>query len=206
MITTFASLARRRCATAGAAKPEKTGTWIAPRWATACEATATSGDIGRKIATRSPGSDAERRELLGEPRDVARELREGERGATAVLAEPDRRDGVGRAPAQRCTQFSAIERRPPTNHVAHSGPRDRSTTCVPAAREVEAEIVDDERPEPLGLVARAAHELRVAARTGAPLEAGHVGVLDGFGGWPPDDLGGGHGREAYAPRSLVSVC
>ena len=47
MIATFASLARRRCATAGAAKPENTGTWIAPMCAQACDATATSGDIGR---------------------------------------------------------------------------------------------------------------------------------------------------------------
>ena len=30
VITTFASLASSRCATAGAAKPEKIGTWIAP--------------------------------------------------------------------------------------------------------------------------------------------------------------------------------
>ena len=37
----------RRCATAGAAKPEKTGTWTAPMCAQACEAIAASGDIGR---------------------------------------------------------------------------------------------------------------------------------------------------------------
>ena len=47
MITTFASLASSRCRTAGAAKPENTGTWTAPMWAQACEATATSGDIGK---------------------------------------------------------------------------------------------------------------------------------------------------------------
>ena len=81
VITTFASLACSRCATAGAAKPEKIGTWIAPMCAHACEATATSGDIGRKIATRSPGSDAERDERLGEPRHLARELGERERAA-----------------------------------------------------------------------------------------------------------------------------
>ena len=53
--TTFASACWSRPAIAGAAKPEKIGTWIAPRCAHACEAIATSGDIGRKSATRSPG-------------------------------------------------------------------------------------------------------------------------------------------------------
>ena len=47
MITTFASESWSRCATAGAAKPEKSGTCTAPTWAQACEATATSGHIGR---------------------------------------------------------------------------------------------------------------------------------------------------------------
>ncbi len=56
VITTFASACRSLAAIAGAANPEKIGTWIAPMCAQACEATATSGDIGRKMATRSPGS------------------------------------------------------------------------------------------------------------------------------------------------------
>ena len=60
MITTFASACCRREAIAGAAKPEKIGTWIAPRCAHACEAIATSGDIGRKMATRSPASTPSR--------------------------------------------------------------------------------------------------------------------------------------------------
>ena len=47
VIATFASESARRCATAGAAKPEKIGTCTAPMCAQAWEATATSGDIGR---------------------------------------------------------------------------------------------------------------------------------------------------------------
>ena len=39
---------------------EKIGTWIAPMCAQAWEATATSCDIGRKIATRSPFSTPRR--------------------------------------------------------------------------------------------------------------------------------------------------
>ena len=47
VIATLASESARRCATAGAAKPEKTGTCTAPMCAHACEATAASGDMGR---------------------------------------------------------------------------------------------------------------------------------------------------------------
>ena len=47
MITTFASESCRRWTTAGAAKPEKSGTCTAPMCAQACEATATSGHMGR---------------------------------------------------------------------------------------------------------------------------------------------------------------
>ena len=45
---------------------------------------ATSGDIGRKIATRSPSRDAEPDERLGQPRHLARELGE----ASASRREP----------------------------------------------------------------------------------------------------------------------
>ena len=78
VIATFASDAWSRWATAGAANPEKIGTWIAPMCAHACEATATSGDIGRKIATRSPSSTPSLDQRLGEPRHLARQLRERE--------------------------------------------------------------------------------------------------------------------------------
>ena len=47
VIATLASESCRRSATAGAAKPEKIGTCTAPTCAHACEAIATSGDIGR---------------------------------------------------------------------------------------------------------------------------------------------------------------
>ena len=47
---------KRTVRDAGAANPEKMGTWTAPRCAHACEAIATSGDMGRNKATRSPVS------------------------------------------------------------------------------------------------------------------------------------------------------
>ena len=46
MITAFAPESWRRWTTAGAAKPEKIGTWTAPMCAQAWEATAASGAIG----------------------------------------------------------------------------------------------------------------------------------------------------------------
>ena len=46
MITAFACESCRRCTIAGAAKPEKIGTWTAPMCAHAWEAIAASGDIG----------------------------------------------------------------------------------------------------------------------------------------------------------------
>ena len=45
-ITTFACESSSRDAIAGAAKPEKIGTWTAPMCAHACDAIATAGDIG----------------------------------------------------------------------------------------------------------------------------------------------------------------
>ena len=44
--TTFACASCRRAAIAGAAKPEKIGTWTAPMCAQAWEATAAAGLIG----------------------------------------------------------------------------------------------------------------------------------------------------------------
>ena len=107
VITTFASLASSRCATAGAAKPEKIGTCTAPMCAIACDATATSGDIGRKIATRSPGST---------PSETSRSAsRVTSRDSSAKLSarrepsspRPTAASASGRRSAQRCTQFRA---------------------------------------------------------------------------------------------------
>ena len=44
--------------------------------------------------------------------------------------------------------------RAPTNHVVHSMPREASSTASHGSDELDAEVVDDRRPEPLGLVDR----------------------------------------------------
>ena len=129
MITTFASEACSRWATAGAAKPEKIGTCTAPMCAQACDATATSGDIGRKIATRSPSRTPSRTSAS------ARRVTSSESSANVCSrrepssASPTDATASGLRSAHRCTQFHAMFTLPPTNQVAHSGPRERSTTA-----------------------------------------------------------------------------
>ena len=145
VITTFASLARSRCATAGAAKPEKTGTWTAPMCAQACEATATSGDIGRKIPTRSPGFDAEGDERARRAASTSRESSANVSSRrAAVLAQADRRDA--RRASRARPAVHAVPRRsrrvPPMNHVVHSGRRESSKTCVHGSRELEPQVLD----------------------------------------------------------------
>ncbi len=61
MIRSFASQSWSREATAGAPKPEKQGVQTAPMRAAASEAMAASGDIGRKMPTRSPSPTPSRR-------------------------------------------------------------------------------------------------------------------------------------------------
>ncbi len=130
MIATVASLARSRCATAGAANPEKIGTWIAPTCAHACEAIATSGDIGRNSATRSPGrtpspTSASARRVTSRESSANVSVRREPSSPSPTAATAS-----GVRPAQRWTQLRAIEISPPGNHVVHSGPRERSLTCI----------------------------------------------------------------------------
>ena len=110
--------------------PEKIGTWIAPMCAQACEAIAASRRHRQEERDAVAGLDAEPDERLREPRDLARELGEGERGPPCRPrpARP-RRASPGRPLAQRCTQLRAIDDLPPGNQVVHSGPRESSTTA-----------------------------------------------------------------------------
>ena len=130
MITTLASDAWRRCATAGAAKPEKIGTWIAPMCAQACDATGTSGRHREEdrdpVALAALPVGASASASLVTSRDsswnVCSRRDPSSPSPTEAIAS-------GRRSAQRCTQFQAMFTFPPTNQVAHSGPRERSITC-----------------------------------------------------------------------------
>ena len=98
--------------------------------AIACEATATSGDIGRKIATRSPGSTPSETSCSAS-RVTSRESsanvtsRRAPSSASPTAAMPSGRDA-----AQRCTQLCAMFSVAPTNQVVQAGPRESSSTCV----------------------------------------------------------------------------
>ena len=76
------------------------------------------------------GLDAERDERLGEPRHLRRELGERPFAPVAVLAAEDggRRVRRALAPSRGRTPAATLSR-PPTNHFAHSGPSDASSTC-----------------------------------------------------------------------------
>ena len=99
--------------------------------AIACDATATSGDIGRKMPTRSPGSTP------SETRCSASRVTSRESSANVSFASrcrprrarPRRCRPAGDS-AQRCTQLCAMFSVAPTNQVVHAGPRESSSTCV----------------------------------------------------------------------------
>ena len=127
--TTFAPESSSRDAIAGAAKPEKIGTCTAPTCAHACDATATAGHIGMKIATRSPGptpSSTSASASCVTARDASAQLSASRRPSSLCQTSAS---SSGRSAAQRWTQTRATLTRPPTNHVAHSGPRETSTTA-----------------------------------------------------------------------------
>ena len=126
--TTFACESSSREAIAGAAKPEKMGTCTAPTWAHACEATATAAHIGMKIATRSPSrtpSSTRASASCVTARDASDQVSASRRPSSPCQTSAS---SSGRSAAQRCTQTRAMLTRPPTNQVAHSGPRETSRT------------------------------------------------------------------------------
>ena len=178
VITTFASLASSRWATAGAAKPEKIGTWTAPMCATAFDATATSGDIARKIATRSPASTPSATSSSASLRHVARELGERERAARAVLAEPDGGDALGTPLGPAMHAVAGDVELPADEPGRPFGAARAVEHRVPGLRELDPQVVDAEGPEPGRIVLRAADELVVVRGTRRAHEPGRVRVLD----------------------------
>ena len=146
--------------------------------------------------------DAELDQLLREPRHVARQLGERQRAARAVLAEADRRERVG---AARGPAVDAVVRDRDRGADEPRRPLRAARVVddpLPRRRELEAHVVDAERPEPLGLLPRAALQLRPARRAGSAQQARRVRVLDRRLVGPPDHLR--HAASVLA--SLVSVC
>ena len=130
VISAFAFASASRAAIAGGAKPEKTGTCTAPRCAQACDAIATCGDIGRKIPTASPGpmpidaSPSARRKTSSDSSPHVSDIREPSSPCQIAACS-----SASSPAAHLWTQFQARLSFPPVNQVAHSSPREVSTTC-----------------------------------------------------------------------------
>ena len=186
------SEARSRARQAGAAKPEKIGTWTAPRCAHACEATATSCDMGEERDTVT-NADAERRESLCEARDLIRHLGERQCASPVVLAERDACDRVGRRlrPAMGAVVGNA-HLSPDEPGRPFGAPR-KVDDAVPRARELQPDVVD---PRPRTSRDRPANGRR--ARGGRRCRAGASGGrrsrARALRERAPDDLS--HGGEA----------
>ncbi len=127
VISAVAPASASRAAIAWAAKPEKIGTCTAPRCASACEAIATSGAIGRNVPTTSPSP------IPSAARPSASRYTSRESSAHESARRPPssgcQTAASPSSPAQRWTQFHARLSLPPTNQRAHSGPRDSSSTA-----------------------------------------------------------------------------
>ena len=135
------------------------------------------------------GPDAESGEALGEPGDVARQLRERDHAPGAVLAEADRGDALRR---RRGPAVDAVVR---DGHLAADEPGRplRAARGVehlsPRLGELETEILDDERPEPLRLLGGAPDERRIVGDAGPREQARDVRARSGGSVGAPDDLG-----------------
>jgi len=150
------------------------------------------GGLGRhrqEDADAVAGADAERLQRVGEPIDLRRQLRIGQRATRAVVALPDDR-GLGAAPGIEVAIEAVVgEVQPAADEPAR--PRRAARGVEHAAerlREADAEVLDHAAPVPLGVVHRAALQLFQRADAQAAHEAGDLRALDVLGSGPPNDL------------------
>ena len=150
--------------------------------------------------------DSECGELLGEARHVAGELGEGQLASASVLAEPHRCDRVG-TPLRPAVDAVVRDRQAAADEPGRPlGAARQIDHALPRLCELEAEVVDHERPEPLGLLARTADERPVVGCARTVLEARDVGALDGRLVRPPHDLRSAHaGQPTPPPARLASA-
>ena len=149
---------------------------------------------GQEDADGVSRPDPDRRQPLGEAVDRVRKLPPGERDAQPVLGLPDGRLLLGELAGRPAVdavpgevQLRADE--PPRPFRAVRGVDD----LCPRLRELEAQILDQRRPEALGLLDRDAMEVAVALDPEPPRQPGHVGALDLLRRRRPDELG--HARS-----------
>jgi hypothetical protein len=134
-------------------------------------------------------ADAEGDEPFREPRDLDRELREGQLVAGAVLPARDRSDlaceGAAGKPVYAVP--GDVQGGP-----AEPGRPLRAARVVvdppPRSRELEAHVLDRGGPEPSRVLLRAPNQLAVVGDAVPAHKPGHVRALDGLPGRTPDDL------------------
>ena len=121
---------RRRLATASAAYPEKMGTKTAPMRAAARKAAIASGDMGRNTPTASPASTPRRISPPANRLTLSSNSEKDQITDSPLSRSPITAGASGRVSAQRSTQAADKLISPPTNQVAHWGPRETSRTSV----------------------------------------------------------------------------
>src|SRR6266508_1189192 len=142
-------------------------------------------------------ADSDRGQSLGKPEDLLRELPPGQREAGPVLALPDRRLLLGelaRGPLVHAVpgevELSADEPRRPLVSAR------RVDHALPGLGELEPEILDHRRPEPLRLFDGEAMELPVSLDSEAAREPRQVRNFHLVGARRPDE---------FAHRAKITV-
>ena len=129
--------------------------------AQACDATRTSGDIGRKIATRSPGSTPSRTSASAS-RVTSRESSANVSSRREPSSpSPTDATAVRRRSAQRWTQFQRDVQLRRRRTRSPTRARARGRRPRPGLENSRPSVLDRSRPEPFGIVERARDELPV---------------------------------------------
>ncbi len=139
------------------------------------------------------GLDAELDQALRQPRDRFRELGVGQRPAGSVLAAEDRGREVAPPPVHAVPGDVQLPAQEPGRPLGAAREVD---DLLPGLEELEPEVLDGRRPEPLRLVDRARDELPVAREPVPPHQPDDVRVLERLLVRAPDHLC--HGRNPTA--------
>ena len=126
-VTTFASESWRLCATAGAAKPEKSGTWNRADVRAGCDATATSGPSAGRWRPGHPPRPPVRRALRRSESPLVKSARSSLPPWPSSPAGRRRPLGVVLGPPVDADSRDVDLA--PENQVVHSGPPESSCTC-----------------------------------------------------------------------------
>ena len=169
---------------------------------TASVAITASGDIGRKMPTRSPLRTPSRGQRVREPVDLARELRVRQRARRAVVALPDhrgmrrlaprrgdgrrscRRSSAGRPRTTAATRCRATRRARACTAAIHRKPRSRTT-----ASQYHSGSSTDRF-----------WRASIDGTCSLLQQARETAALDDLGRGAPDDLGRVHGGHAPMKR------